>query len=72
MISGEQIDGVYSWLTVQPNLEAAVRGLENGDLREVNGALSRLGAENGIPGLIHGLVIVEAARRFFKEKEEME
>lgn len=60
---------LYRWLTMRGNLEAAVKSLKTQQLRVLNGYLARLGETNGIPALIHGLILHEAATRLMIQKD---
>lgn len=60
---------LYRWLTLRGNLEASIRALSNAQLRILNGYLARLGETNGIPALIHGLILHEAATRLMIQKD---
>lgn len=67
-----RIKRLYRWLTWQPDLEAAVKGLTTRSLRELNGYLARKGATSGIPAMIHGLILYEAAGRLMLQRETEE
>ena len=60
---------LYRWLTWHPSLEKAVQALSTQQLRILNGHLGLAGATNGIPGLIHGLILHEAAGRLMIRKD---
>jgi hypothetical protein len=65
-MSEEQMAGLYASLTLAADLEQAVRVLTSRSLRELNGWLAREGCMNGVPALIHGLILLEASERFMK------
>ena len=65
-MSEEQLAELYAHLTKAADLEKAVNGLTSRSLRELNGWLARAGTMSGIPSLIQGLILVEAAERFMK------
>lgn len=65
----KRVKRLYRWLTWQPNLEEAVAGLTTRSLRELNGYLARKGVSHGIPGLIHGLILHEAAGRLMIQQD---
>ena len=60
---------LYRWLTWHRDLERAVQTLSNQQLRVLNGYLGRAGAANGIPAMIHGLILHEAAGRLMIQKD---
>lgn len=60
---------LYRWLTWHRNLEKAVNALSTQQLRTLNGYLARAGATSGIPSLIHGLVLYEAAGRLMIQQD---
>jgi len=62
----DHMQTIYGWICQQPDPEAAVAALEDYALRDLSGWLARRGAVNGIPSLIHGLCLVQAAERFMK------
>jgi len=70
-MSEEQLAGLYASLTLAADLEAAVQKLTSRSLRELNGWLAREGCMSGVPSLIHGLILVEAAERFMKMKTQV-
>jgi hypothetical protein len=67
-----RIKRLYRWLTWQPDLEAAVRDLTTRSLRELNGYLARKGATSGVPAMIHGLILYEAAGRLMLQSDTKE
>lgn len=60
----KRVRKLYAWLTWQPDLETAVRDLTSRSLRDLMGLLNARGVLSGIPGMVDGLITVEAARRF--------
>lgn len=60
---------LYRWLTWHRELEPAVAALSTPQLRMLNGYLARAGAVSGIPSLVHGLVLHEAAGRLMIQKD---
>jgi hypothetical protein len=62
------MENLYGFICRQPNQEAVIATLEDYALRDLNGYLARMNAECGIPGLIRGLVMVEACERFMKNE----
>jgi hypothetical protein len=63
------MENLFGWICQQQDQEKAVESLEDYALRDLNGWLARLNVPNGIPGLIHGLVLVEAAERFMRQRQ---
>lgn len=61
---------LFRWLTWHRNLEQAVKSLSNQQLRVMNGYLAKAGDANGIPSLIHGLILNEAAGRLMAGKDK--
>lgn len=59
---------LFRWLTWHRDLESAVAVLSTAQLRELNCYLARAGAVSGVPSLIHGLVLHEAAKRLMEGK----
>lgn len=57
---------LYGWVCQQACQEKAVADLADYALRDLNGWLEGLGIVSGVPALIHGLILVEAAERFMK------
>ena len=62
------MEHLYAWICRSGDQEAIVAALEDYALRDLGGWLARLNVGTGVPGLIHGLVLVEAAERFMKQK----
>lgn len=60
---------IYRWLVWHRQLEKAVAALSTQQLRLLNGYLARAGATSGIPSLIHGLILHEAAGRLMIQKD---
>ena len=60
------MEKLYGWICRQACQEKAVADLEDYALRDLNGWLARMGCMSGVPSLIHGLILVEAAERFMK------
>lgn len=60
---------LYRWLTWHARLEKAVQSLSNQQLRMLNGHLAGAGVKGGIPGVIHGLILNEAATRLMIRKD---
>jgi len=60
------MENLFGWICRQACQEKAVASLEDYALRDLNGWLARMGNLSGVPGLIHGLILVEAAERFMK------
>lgn len=54
---------VFRRLTWAVDLEAAIIALGDAEIRELNRYLSRKGSAGGVPKLIHGLILHEAATR---------
>lgn len=70
MIDPEQsARDLYAWICEQPDQESVIVGLQDDALRSLNGWLARMGAVSGVPSLIHGLVLHEAAARFLKSPQ---
>lgn len=69
-LSEEQLAGMYAHLTKAADLEQAVKNLTSRSLRDLNGWLARAGVMTGIPALIHGVILVEAAERFMKMQSQ--
>lgn len=55
---------IYQWICEQADQEKAVANLADYALRDINCWLARMGAVSGIPSMIHGLILCEAARRY--------
>jgi hypothetical protein len=67
-LPGEHTDGnhgstLYDWAVRQPDLAATISGLDEDALRVLHAYLGHFG-DTGVPGLIHGLLLDEAAHRF--------
>ena len=60
------MENLFQWICRQACQEKSVASLEDYALRDLNGWLARMGCMSGVPSLIHGLVLVEAAERFLK------
>ena len=55
---------LFASICASPDPEAAVGSLASFALRDLNAWLAREGAVSGIPSMIHGLILCEAARRY--------
>jgi hypothetical protein len=55
---------LYGWICQQRDEQAAIAALEDYALRDLLGWLGRLNVLSGIPGIIYGHALVEAAKRF--------
>ena len=66
------MENLYGFLCRQPDQERAIASLEDYALRDLNGYLSRMNAESGVPGMIRGLCICEACERFMRAKSNGE
>ena len=60
----EHMRNLYAWLCEQRDEQAAVASLEDYALRDLLGWLALLNVTSGIPGIIYGHALVEAAHRF--------
>ncbi len=67
-MSREVFEGIYLSLALAEDLEQAVKDMTSRGLRELAGSLARQGCASGVPSLIHGLLLHEAAERFLKMK----
>ena len=63
---------LYRWITRHPDPERAVAALSTPQLRELNCHLARDGAQSGIPSLVHGLILHEAAGRLMIQDKTKE
>ena len=68
----EEISGLYAHLCRATDLERAVSNLPPRSIRALNGWLARAGCVSGVPSLIHGLLLDEAAQRFMKANRDEE
>ncbi len=55
---------LFAWLCMRPCVEEAVDALEDYALRDLLGWLASNNVLTGIPGMIYGLALVAAAKRF--------
>jgi hypothetical protein len=67
--NAKRIRKMYAWLCRQNDLEGAIRDMTNRSLREINGMLN--GCKGGVPALIQGVILVEAADRFMNQRDEI-
>lgn len=60
----EHMRNLYACLCLQRDEQAAIASLEDYALRDLLGWLALLNVTSGIPGIIYGHCLVEAAHRF--------
>lgn len=65
----DHMANLYGWICLRPDPEEAVANLEDYALRDLFAWLDAKAITTGIPALIHGLMLCEAAERFLKNKK---
>lgn len=63
---GQHMANVYQYLCLHENVEEAVSALQDHALRDLAEWLDADGTTTGIPGMVSGLLLCEAAKRFLE------